>query len=87
MSNPAIIKSLTAALVLTGSGFFLGGCAQGGFASDPLAPPAYSSSENAQRIFRNMDFDRAQLIDDFDAHVFMTRPASKLTKWNVMSFD
>ena len=46
-----------------------------------------SSGENAQRILRYADYDRAQIIDDFDRNVTMSRPTGYLTPWNVRSSD
>jgi hypothetical protein len=44
--------------------------------------PGYSPSERNQLISRNMNYNGEQMIDDFD-EVFMLRPASHLTIWNV----
>ena len=52
------------------------------FASGCLAPPAYSSTERAQQIGRNWDYEGRQGVDDLD-HYLLLRPASKLTIWNV----
>jgi len=79
------MKSLALALLLAGSAFIFGGCATG--APDLLAPPAYSSTENAQRIWRYADYDRSQLIEDFDRNVSMTRPHSMMTFWNLAHHD
>ena len=46
------------------------------------ATPAYSPSERGQQISRNWDYEGKQAIDDFD-HMFLLRPASRLTIWNV----
>ena len=79
------MKSLALALLLAGSAFIFGGCATG--APDLLAPPAYSSTENAQRIWRYVDYDRSQLIDDFDRQVSMTRPHSFTNPWALTHHD
>ena len=85
MKTSAVIKSLAVALVLGGSSLVLGGCSNG--VPDLLAPPAYSSAENSQRIWRYADYDRAQMIEDFDFNVTMTRPHSYGTVWNLAHHD
>ena len=47
-----------------------------------LAPPAYTPLERYQMIGRNMDYEGRQAVDDLD-HILLTRPASRLTIWNV----
>ena len=74
-------KSLLFAATLASFALTFGGC------TDWLAPPAYSSSENSQRIWRYMDYDRAQLIEDFDRDVTMTRPHSSMTMWDLAHHD
>ena len=64
-----------------------GGCAKTGLEHDFLAPPGYTSSENAQRIGRYIAYDFSQAIDDFDKDVLMTRPSSRLTLWDVSQSD
>jgi hypothetical protein len=55
-----------------GSLLMAGGC----------ATPGYSAAERSQLIQRDFDYNGGQMIDDWD-HVFMLRPASTLTLWNV----
>ena len=87
MKTSTALKSLAAALLMAGSTLFAGGCAQSGLGWDPLAPPAYSSSENSQRIWRYAAFDWSQAIEDFDRNVTMSRPGSRFTVWNVSHSD
>ena len=87
MKNSATLKSLAAALVLGGSSLFIGGCANDGLRPDLLAPPAYTTGENAQREFRYAAYDWSQAIEDIDKDVLMTRPSSRLTNWNVRESD
>ena len=54
---------------------------------DLLAPPAYTTGENAQREFRYAAYDWSQAIEDIDKDVLMTRPSSRLTNWNVRESD
>jgi hypothetical protein len=86
MRTSPIVKSLVVTLLLGASALFLGGCAHG-VGWDPLAPPAVSGFENAQREGRYAAFDWSQAIDDFDRDVVMSRPSSKLTHWNVRQGD
>ena len=86
MKTSAFIRSLSLSVALGGSIFMLGGCS-GGFVFDPLAPPAVSGIENAQRESRYAAYDWSQAVDDFDRDVVMTRPSSKLTHWNVRQGD
>jgi hypothetical protein len=44
--------------------------------------PGYTASERNQMIGRNISYEGAQLVDDFD-HIMLLRPASHLTIWNV----
>ncbi|MDB5304008.1 MAG: hypothetical protein JWM97_1557 [Phycisphaerales bacterium] len=46
------------------------------------ATPGYSASERNQQITRNQDYEFKQLVDDWD-HVWLLRPSSRLTTWNV----
>ena len=85
MKTSAVIKSLAIAVTLAGSSIFLGGCATGGV--DLLAPPDASSAENGQRNLRYADYDRAQIIDDFDRDVTMSRPEGPLTHFNLVHHD
>jgi hypothetical protein len=44
--------------------------------------PAYSAQERGQLIWRNMNYQGAQAMDDID-HALLLRPSSRLTIWNV----
>ena len=44
--------------------------------------PAYSGSERYAQIKRNVHYERQQIADDWD-HIWLLRPASGLTLWNV----
>jgi hypothetical protein len=46
------------------------------------ATPGYSAEERNQQITRNQDYEFKQLVDDWD-HIWLLRPASSLTTWNV----
>ena len=46
------------------------------------ATPGYSAEERNQQITRNQDYEFKQLVDDWD-HLWLLRPASHLTTWNV----
>ena len=50
--------------------------------STGCATPAYSPDERNQQIFRNWDYEGKKMVDDFD-HMFLLRPASHNTIWNV----
>jgi hypothetical protein len=58
-----------------------GGCARG-LDRDFGATPALTSRERYQQIGRNWDYEGKQIMDDID-EVFLLRPASRLTIWNV----
>jgi hypothetical protein len=80
--------SLVGALAVGAAALCSTGCqSHSGLEYDFLAPPAYSSGENAQRTLRYMAYDWSQAIDDFDRQVVMTRPGSQLTGWNVVRSD
>ena len=85
MTTSRVIKSLALALLLGGSSIGIGGCATG--MPDLLAPPGYTSSENAQRIWRYADYDRSQAVDDFDRQITMTRPHSFTNPWALSHHD
>jgi hypothetical protein len=71
---------LAAAIGLTSISF---GCAKTyQLDSDFGATPGLTSQERAQAISRDQDYDGKMMIDDFD-HLFLLRPASQLTIWNV----
>jgi len=59
-------------LVLTGCGVDWG------------STPAYTSRERNQQIWRNWNYEGAQMVDDWD-HFWLLRPSSSLTLWNVHS--
>ena len=44
--------------------------------------PGYTAQERNQQIARNWDYEWRQTSDDFD-HLFLLRPASHMTIWNV----
>ena len=44
--------------------------------------PAYSASERYAQIARNVHYERQQAVDDWD-HLWLLRPASHMTLWNV----
>jgi hypothetical protein len=46
------------------------------------ATPAYSAAERSKMIQRNIDYNGAQAVDDWD-QVFLLRPASHMTDWSV----
>jgi len=83
----SILKSFAVAIVLGSASLFNGGCSHSGLEYDFLAPPAYTSTENNQRVIRNMANDWSQAIEDFDRNVTMTRPAGTLTEWHISSSD
>ena len=64
--------TLLLAVLLTGVTGLTSGC----------ATPAYSASERFQMIARNWDYEYKQIQDDVDA-IFLLRPSSRLTIWNV----
>ncbi len=77
------MKKLMLALVACGSMFLAGGCMDARIDKvDPFATPAYSGSERADMIARNMEMEWKQVNDDVD-HVLLLRPMSMLTLWNV----
>ncbi len=66
------MKLLPLIALLIASTLFTAGC----------ATPAYSARERDQMIARNWDFERKQIIDDFDS-IMLLRPASRMTIWNI----
>lgn len=87
MKASSFIKSaFLSAVVIVGA---LGstGCSRSGLEIDPLAPPAYTSTENAQRQQRYIAYEWSQMIEDFDKNVSMFRPSSELTRWHVRQSD
>ena len=89
MKTGFVLKTLAGGLMLGGAALLSGGChsSQSGLGYDFLAPPAYSSGENAQRQLRYAAYDWSQAIEDFDKQVVMTRPGSHLTGWNIVHSD
>ena len=59
------------------------GCAEARLGKfDPLATPAYSTSERMDLIAHSAVTDWQEAQDDFD-EVFLLRPSSKNTIWHV----
>ena len=85
MKASSFIKS--AVFVAAMGALSLTGCSRSGLEVDPLAPPAYTSTENAQRQQRYIAYDWSQVIEDFDKNVTMNRPASEMTIWHVRTSD
>ena len=86
MKTTTGLKAFAAAILLGVPALLMIGC-NDPLAWDPLAPPDVSSRENAQRQLRYAGQDQAQLIDDFDRNVTMSRPSGYLTPWNVRTSD
>ena len=86
MKTSTILKSLAATLMLGASSVFVGGCAEGGLAWDPLRPGLYQHRKRPAQ-WRYAAFDWANAIEDFDRDVIMIRPASHMTIWNVTHSD
>ena len=66
------MRKLACLLLLAGGAFGMGGCAS----------PAYTGGENLARDMRTWDYEIKQSIDDVD-DVFLLRPASHATIWNL----
>jgi hypothetical protein len=65
----------TLALIgLLAAGLFTTGC---------FGTPGYSPQERNAMIIRNYNYEGAQMVDDFDNAILMSRPSSRLTAWNV----
>ena len=47
-----------------------------------LSTPAYSGHEREQIVSRNIHFEGGQIQDDLDS-IWLRRPASRLTIWNI----
>jgi hypothetical protein len=74
------MKKLLAIGLLVGiSSASLVGCARPG---EFGWTPAYTAHERGQLIARNWDYEGKQSQDDID-HIFLLRPASHLTEWNL----
>ena len=67
-----VAKSMLLLVILSTGLGFSGGC----------QTPAYSTQERFQMIGRNWGYEYEQSQDDID-HLFLLRPASNLTEWNV----
>jgi hypothetical protein len=70
------MKTLLLIGLLAGSTFLTTGC----------GTPGYTAEERNQQIGRNWSYEGGQLVDDFD-HLFLLRPASHLTAWNIQTSD
>lgn len=66
------MKSFLLIGLLFAAGLFSGGC----------STPAYDWPERHAQILRNWDYEGKQMTDDFD-HIFLLRPSSRMTIWNV----
>ena len=66
------MKSLAMLTLLAGVLFIATGC----------ETPAYTASEDARNVGRNMSYDLRQSTDDFNDLMLMERP-SHLTRWGV----
>ena len=66
------MKSLAMLTLLAGALFLLTGC----------ETPAYTSSENARMVGRNMSYDLRQVTDDWEDLLLLDKP-SHLTRWGV----
>jgi hypothetical protein len=66
--------------VLAIAAFLSTGCARPG---EIGYTPAYTFQERNDQILRNWDLEGKQAMDDLDQDIFMSRPASWLTIWNV----
>lgn len=77
------MKTLSSMALLLGVVALGAGCAESRLGKfDPLATPAYSTSERSDLIAHSMVTDWQELQDDFD-EVFLLRPSSQNTIWNV----
>jgi hypothetical protein len=89
MKTPAVLKTLAAVVLLGAPALLgLGGCADNkNTVTDTDWVPGYSFVENGQRVNRYYHYDAEQFMDDVDRDLFMIRPSSKLTWWNVEQSD
>ena len=88
MKTPAVLKTLAAALLIGAPALLgLGGCADSTTVQNNDWVPGYDLAENGQRIGRYEKYDAEQFMDDVDRDLFMLRPSSKLTWWNVGQTD
>ncbi len=60
----------------------IGGSFLAMFVAGGCATPGYSAAERNQLIARDFDYNGKQAVDDFD-DMFLLRPASHMTIWNV----
>lgn len=78
------MSKLTLALVAGFSALLIGGCMDARIGKvDPLATPAYTGQERFEEISRNAEFEWKVMNDDIDHSIFMSRPVSSLTIWNI----
>jgi len=88
MKTPAVLKTLAAGVLLAAPAMLAMGCS-----NDPSTVvntdwvPGYSLTENGDRIARYEKYDAEQFMDDVDRDLFLLRPASKLTWWNISQED
>lgn len=88
MKTPAVLKTLAAAVLLCAPALIGLGCAdQSKTVTDTDWVPGYSLAENGERVNRYIKYDAEQFMDDVDRDLFMLRPSSKLTWWNVTQTD
>jgi hypothetical protein len=70
--------------IAIGSLFTLTGCTHTyRLENDPLATPAYSSTERFQQWQRSTDIDLLEMNEDIDNDVLMIGHPSGMTIWNV----
>ena len=88
MKTPAVLKTLAAAMLLCAPALIGLGCADNKpTVTDTDWVPGYSLAENGDRVGRYEKYDLEQFMDDVDRDLFMLRPSSKLTWWNVTQLD
>jgi hypothetical protein len=88
MKTPAVLKTSAAAVLFAGLALLAAGCAQPANSfNDTDWVPGYDFAANGQRVGRYMHDDAEQFMDDVDRDLFMNRPSSKLTWWNVTQLD
>jgi hypothetical protein len=67
------MKTFILLAILCGAMGLCGGCG---------STPAYTAQERGQLIWRNINYQGAQAMDDIDSALLL-RPSSRLTIWNV----